>query len=100
MIRTLCLSIISLCLLGCSSSTTNNDNNEKGATQITAVDVSQETMQSLIFNKQPITSANLPDSISGVFQEYTILNESDNYTLMKAANNRTDSRDYYLFSAC
>lgn len=98
MIRSICLFIISFYLFGCTQSTSENDKNEKDTSEITAVNVSHETIQSLIKNNQPITSANLPDSIRGVFHEYTIVNESDNYTLIKAANNGTDSRDYYLFS--
>lgn len=100
MTRTLHLFLISLCLFGCNNTNSKGDigkikNDPIGVKDI---DVSYEILKTLLENKQPITKDHLTDSIRGVFSEYSILNQTDNYVLIKANNSGTDIRDYYLLS--
>lgn len=100
MIRTLYLLSISLFLFGCNNTNSKGDieKSKNDPIGVKDIDVSYEILRTLLENKQPITKEHLTDSIRGVLSEYSILNQSDNYVLVKANNGGTDVRDYYLLS--
>lgn len=100
MIRILYLLLISLCLFACNTSNSNRDIEKRkdDTAEVKDMDVSYDMLRILLESKQPITKEYLTDSMRVVFSEYSILNQSDNYVLVKANNGGTDVRNYYLLS--
>ncbi len=98
MIHPFYLLLISFCLFGCNNTNSKNGIEKNNNIDIKDIDVSYDILSALLENKQPIPKEYLTDSIKGVLSEYSILNQSDNYVLIKANNAGTYVRDYYLLS--